>query len=458
MATAKDVLKINIIGAGYVGLTTGLALSYLGHKVSCVDKNKEIVEKLQRKEPVIHEQGLQELLQEVGDRINFTTRLEEAGPADVFIIAVGTPAKENGDADLSYVEASAREIGELLQENHSCVVVNKSTVPIGTARRVEAVIKATLARRGLEVDLAVASNPEFLREGAALKDTFYPDRIVVGAQDIKAFNVLRQMYAPILEQTFVPPREAPRPQDYELPAFVTTSAASGELIKYAANTFLAMKISFINEFAGLAERVGADIDEVARGIGLDKRIGHHFLAAGAGWGGSCFPKDTKAILHTGQQYDYAMPLVEATINVNKAQRRCMVEKLQAALKVIRGHTVGVLGLSFKPNTDDLRDSPALEVIQYLLELGALVKAYDPVAMGNCCKQFPEMEIEYAGSPLELARGCDALVLITDWEEFAYLDWDDVGRQMRQKVVVDGRNMLPRQKLEEKGFFYMGIGK
>ena len=454
---AQEALKITVIGTGYVGLTTGLALAYLGHKVSCVDNDPEIVEKLKKGQPSFHEPGAAELLKETVPRMRFTENLADAAGADVYIIAVGTPSKENGDADLSFVEETARQIGELLGEGEKTVVVNKSTVPIGTARRVEAVIKNTLRKKGVAADVVVASNPEFLREGAALSDTFYPERIVVGAEDVRAFNLLRQMYAPILEQTFVPPKTVPRPKDYVLPVYVTTSPASAELIKYANNAFLAMKISFINEFAGLAEKVGANIKEVARGIGLDKRIGPHFLAAGAGWGGSCLPKDTRAILYTGAQYDYRMPLVEAACEVNRRQRRLMVEKLLAALKVVRGRTIGVLGLSFKPNTDDLRDSPALEIMEMLLELGALVKAYDPVSMENCRRNFPNLEVEYADSALELAEGCDALALVTDWEEFAYLPWEEVGRRMRQKIIVDGRNMLPAEELRRLGFVYIGMG-
>lgn len=454
----KDALQITIIGAGYVGLTTGLSLAYLGHRVTCIDKNASIVEKLQAGQAVTHEPGLAELLAEAGKRIAFGTDLAEAGHADIFIIAVGTPAKENGDADLSFVEAAAREIGEVLEDGSTPVIVNKSTVPIGSARRVEAVIRSCLEKRGVQVDIAVASNPEFLREGAALHDTFYPDRIVVGANDVQAVNALRQMYGAVLEQTFTPPRAVPRPQGYGLPVFVTTAPASAELIKYAANSFLAMKISFANEFAGLAERVGADMGEVARGIGLDRRIGPSFLAAGAGWGGSCFPKDTRAVLYTGSQYAYEMPLVEAAVRVNKRQRKCMVEKLQTVLKVIRGNTIGVLGLSFKPDTDDLRESPALEVVQLLLEMGARVRVYDPVAMANCREQYADLEVEYAGSVQEAAAGCDALVLLTDWQEFAYADWQAVGSGMRQRIMVDGRNMLDKESLEACGFTYLGVGR
>lgn len=455
---AKNTLKVTIVGTGYVGITTGLSLAYLGHKVTCVDKNPEIISKLQAGQPTIHENGLDELLEKTKKNTKFTTELSDANGSDVYIIAVGTPCKDNGDADLVYVESVAKEIGNYLPSGKKAVIVNKSTVPIGSAKRVETVIKERLARRGVEANIIVASNPEFLREGIALNDTFYPDRIVVGADDVSAYNTLRQLYAPILEQTFTPPQSVPRPQGQELPAFVTTSTTSAELIKYAANSFLAMKISFINEFAGLAERVGADIKEVARGIGLDKRIGANFLAAGAGWGGSCFPKDTKAIIYTGSLYDYEMPLVDASVRVNTRQRKSIVEKMQASLKVIRGNTIGILGLAFKPETDDLRDSPAIDIIQMLTNMGARVKVYDPVAMDNCRCQYADLEIEYATTVEELVKDCDAVALITDWKEFAYLDWGKIGKSMNQRILIDGRNMLDKDDLEQKGFMYIGIGR
>lgn len=451
-------MQVTVIGTGYVGLTYGLALSYLGHSVRCVDRDTHRIEILKSGKPPFYEPGLAELLAAVSGRVSFASGLAGDGHADVYIIAVGTPAKENGDADLAYVEAAAAEIGDWLSGAGNPVVVNKSTVPIGSAGRVESVIRTRLKKRGVESGFMVASNPEFLREGAALHDTFFPDRIVVGADDVRAVNVLRQLYSPILEQTFVPLRSVPRPEGFKLPVFVSTSPASAELIKYAANSFLAMKISYINEFAGLAERVGADIEEVARGIGLDNRIGNSFLSAGVGWGGSCLPKDTRAILYTASRCAYHMPLVEAAVRVNQRQRRAVVEKLQSALKMIRGSTVGVLGLVFKPDTDDLRDSPAIDVIRMLLERGARVKAYDPVAMDRCREQYPSLNIEYSGSVDELAAGCDALALLTDWKEFVYADWEKAGRGMRQKVLVDGRNLLERGKMEQLGFFYTGMGR
>ncbi len=453
-----EKLNLSVVGTGYVGLTTGLALAYLGHKVHCVDKNAEIIDKLERGIPTIYEPGLEELLKETSDNMHFNSSIKEhIDMVDVLIIAVGTPSKQNGDTDLTYVEKVAQEIGRSLPPDNPLVVVNKSTVPIGTARRVETVIKEELKERGIKGNFSVASNPEFLREGAALNDTFYPDRLVIGAEDMRSINVLRQMYSPILEQNFVPPRLVPRPEDYRLPAFVTTSPTSAELIKYAANAFLATKVSFINEIAGIAEKVGADIKEVARGIGLDKRIGGSFLHAGVGWGGSCFPKDTRSLLHAGQQYGYNMPLLKAAVEVNYRQRKKIIEMLQSTIKVIRGSTVAVLGLAFKPNTDDIRESPAIDVIEELLEMGAKVKVYDPVAMDNYRSNFPYQEIEYASSVEEASREADAVALLTDWEDFLHVSWKDIAPQMKQKVFIDGRNLLREEDMQKYGFTYRGFG-
>lgn len=458
MKKPAQSLKITVAGTGYVGLTTGLALAYLGHRVVCADKNPSLIGQLQRGLPTIYEPGIEELMNETAGKISFTGSLDgRLQEAEVVLIAVGTPSKENGDTDLSFVEEISREIGSAMAPGQSLLVVNKSTVPVGTARRVETVIGEQLARRGVSCRLWVASNPEFLREGAALHDTFYPDRIVVGASDLQAVNLLRQIYAPILEQTFIPPRSVPRPAGCQLPALLTTSPTSAELIKYASNAFLAVKISFANEFAAVAERVGADIREVTRGIGLDRRIGPAFLNAGAGWGGSCFPKDTRSILYTAGQYGCELPVVQAAVEVNNRQRKVAIEKLQAALKVIRGSTIGVLGLAFKPNTDDVRESPAITVIAGLLEMGARVRVYDPVAMEKYRLSYPGQELHYAGSAAEAARDADALVLLTDWEEFLHLRWPEIGGSMRSRILVDGRNLLNGEEMRRLGFNYLGIG-
>lgn len=373
------LMRVVVVGAGYVGLTTGVCLAYLGHHVTCVDTDPEKIALLKRGKSPIHEHGMEEVMSLAAPRLAFAERAPEVvGDADLILIAVGTPCKPSGQADNRYVEEAAREIAAGLQPGRSYTLVVKSTVPIGTNRRVAHVVEQTLADRGLEgkVKVRVASNPEFLSEGTALQNMLYPDRIVIGADNPESADVLRQLYRPILEQTFDPPPSLPRPTAYSLPPLVTTDPISAEMIKYAANAFLAMKISFINEIAGLCEKVGADVTEVARGIGLDPRIGPRFLQAGLGWGGSCFPKDTKALHAMGEELGEPTLLVDASIAVNQRQRA--VDRLQDALKGVRGRVIGVPGLSFKPGTDDLRESASLDLIRLLLEREAHVRAHDPV--------------------------------------------------------------------------------
>ena len=441
------------------GLTTGLALAYLGHEVSCVDKNTQIIDRLRNNEATIFEAGLEELLRETSSRMNFTEDLQQIdAPPDVFIIAVGTPPLPAGGTDLRYVEEVAHDVGKLLPSSGLKVVVNKSTVPVGTTRKVEAIIGEELDKRGVSADFIVVSNPEFLREGSALQDTFYPDRIVVGSDDFRAVDVLQSLYTPIIEQSFDPPGAVPRPEGYSLPPFLATSATSAELSKYAANAFLATKISFINEFAELAEQVGADINEVAGAIGLDRRIAPGFLKAGVGWGGSCFPKDVCSILNTGKKHSLPMPLVSSAVKVNRRQRERIVEKLVQTLPTMRGSTVGILGLAFKPGTDDVRGSPSAEIIEMLLGLGATVKAHDPVAMGNYHRCFPDQEIIYVPSVEEAAHGSDALLLLTDWDAYLHVSWSRISVSMRSPVFVDGRNFLSATKMSEHGFVYLGMGR
>ncbi len=452
-------LKVAIIGTGYVGLTTGLALAYLGHEVTCVDKNTQIIDRLRNNEATIFESGLEGLLRETSSRVVFADDLQQIDDyPDAFIIAVGTPPLSNGGTDLRHVDEAALDIGELLPSSGLTVVVNKSTVPVGTTRRVEAIIGKELGRRGVSADFVVISNPEFLREGSALQDTFYPDRIVIGSDDPRAVNVMQSIYTPIIEQAFDPPAAVPRPEGYSRPPFLATSATSAELSKYAANAFLATKISFINEFAELAEQVGADINEVAGVIGLDRRIAPGFLKAGVGWGGSCFPKDVCSILNTGKEYGLAMPLVSSAVRVNHRQRERIMEKLAQTLPAVRGSTIGILGLAFKPGTDDVRGSPSAEIIEALLDLGAAVKAYDPVAMSNYRRCFPEQEITYVPSVAEAASGSDALLLLTDWSDFLHIAWSGVKAKMRSPVFIDGRNFLSATKMGECGFTYLGMGR
>jgi UDPglucose 6-dehydrogenase len=417
------------------------------------------VARLNRGELPFYEPHAKEMLALVRERLRFTARYEEAIPqAEVIFIAVGTPSLPDGAPDLSQVRSAAQAIGRHLGEGFT-VVVNKSTVPVGSGNYVEALVRRAFQEaHGGEPDgrLAVASNPEFLREGQALYDSLYPDRIVVGAEDRRAIEVLRELYEPILEQSFTPPPFLPRPEHMGAVPFLTTDLASAELIKYGANAFLALKISFINELARLAEKVGADIREVARGIGLDSRIGPRFLQARLGWGGSCFPKDTAALLAMGQEYGLSLGITEAARKVNEDQRRWAVDKLLAELKTLKGRTIALLGLAFKANTDDLRESPALELARLLLDRGAFLRAHDPVALPRARKEV-SLPLEYAETPEEALRGADAVVLATDWPLYRTWPWQELKPLLRTPLVLDARNFLDGKALADLGYPYLGMG-
>ena len=452
-------MRIAIIGAGYVGLTTCVAMAYTGHEVVGVDKDLDKLGLLKSGQSPIHEAGLQGLLNQTSQRIIFTDDIIAAvANAEVIMIAVGTPQKQSGAADTSYVETAAREVAEGLQVGRAYTLVIKSTAPIGTNHRVAHVVDRVLAQRDVNARVHIASNPEFLQEGLALRGMFYPDRIVVGADRPEAVEALHRMYRPILEQTFDPPADSPRPEGYSLPPLITTDPTSAEMIKYAANTFLALKVSFINEISGLCEKVGADVTEVARGMGLDARISPRFLGAGLGWGGSCFPKDTAALLSVGAEYDYSMPIVEAAREVNARQKQSIVEKLQHCLKILRGRTIGVLGLAFKPNTDDVRQSPALDIIQTLTERGAHVRAHDPVAIPNAQHALKALDVEFFDDYYAMADRADAVVLATDWEAYHAIDLVRMACSMRTPVMIDGRNMFKPAEAQAAGFVYMGVGR
>jgi UDPglucose 6-dehydrogenase len=452
-------MKAAILGTGYVGLTTGVCLAYLGHEVTCVDTDARKIEQLRRGEPPVYEPWLPELLELARPRLRFTTDCGEAVPgAAVVIIAVGTPPLPDGGPDLCYVREAAQAVGEHL-EGEFTVVVNKSTVPIGSGNWVGALVReAYAARRGRKPPncFAVASNPEFLREGTALYDTLYPDRVVVGADETRALEVLYSLYRPILEQTFAPPAFLPRPEGLGAVPLIATDLASAELIKYAANAFLALKISFINEIGQLAEKVGADIAQVAKGIGLDARIGTRFLQAGIGWGGSCFGKDTAALIATAREYNLAMPIVAAAREVNYRQRERVVEKLLGELKILKGRSVALLGLAFKPNTDDLRDAPALDIARRLIERGAAVRAHDPVALPRARREYPNSGVVYCDTAEEAVAETDAIVLVTEWADYRALPWEKLAREMRNPLVVDGRNFLDREALERAGFRWVRV--
>ena len=460
-------MRVCVIGTGYVGLVTGVCLARIGHDVICVDNNAEKVKLMQSGQSPIFEPGLSQLMKEAIEsrRLQFTTDLEQGvGHGEILFIAVGTPALPSGESNMRYVEEVARGIGTYLTDDYK-VIVNKSTVPIGSGDWVrmivlEGVIKQpSLVAVGAEsetilpktqANFDVVSNPEFLREGSAIYDTFNPDRIVLGGSSPKAILMMKELYAPIVDREYAEDRNAPA-----VPV-VVTDLSSAEMVKYAANAFLAVKISFINEVANICDRVGADVTQVARGIGLDSRIGSRFLQAGIGWGGSCFPKDVAALIHTADDYGYDAQLLKSATEVNQHQRMVVLEKLQRALKILKGKTIGLMGLTFKPDTDDLRDAPALDLIKQLNRLGAKVKAYDPlVSQSGIRYGLPDVIIET--NPEQLAEHCHALILVTDWQEFKSLDYGKLASLMHSPILIDGRNCLERQVLEEAGFKYLGVG-
>ena len=470
-------MRVCVIGTGYVGLVTGACLAHTGHHVICVDNNEEKVKLIQSGQSPIFEPGLSELIQSAirAEQIEFTTDLA-AGVAhgQVLFIAVGTPALPTGESDTRYVEAVARGVGSHLDGNYK-VIVNKSTVPIGSGDWVRMLVMDGFAERKAAVDTPVlvgvgasdklksnsfspeepnfdvVSNPEFLREGCAVYDTFNPDRIVLGTNSSRAIVLMKELYAPIVEHEYSDEKSlSPVP-------VVFTDLNSAEMVKYAANAFLATKISFINEVANICDRVGADVVEVAKGIGLDSRIGSKFLQAGIGWGGSCFPKDVSALIHTADDYGYETQLLKAAVSVNQRQRLITVEKLQQVLKILKGKTVGLLGLTFKPDTDDLRDAPALDIIEHLNRLGTKVKAFDPI-ISQTGMRHGLSDVIIETDPERLADGCDALVLVTDWQQFLNLDFAKMATLMHAPVMIDGRNFLNREILERAGFRYVGIGR
>jgi UDPglucose 6-dehydrogenase len=450
-------MNVAILGTGYVGLTTGACLAYLGHEVTCVDPDANKIGALQRGEVPFHEPHLEDLLVAAGPNLKFTMDYSEAIPdAQVVFIAVGTPPGVGGAPDLRYLQAAAEGVGERLG-HHFTVIVNKSTVPIGSGNWVGALVRDAAERRGRGKDcFAVASNPEFLREGSALLDSLYPDRVVIGADDPRTAEVLYTLYRPILDQTFQPPPFLPRPDRVGGVPLISTDLASAELIKYAANAFLALKISYINEIGQLSEKVGADISQVARGIGLDARIGTRFLQAGIGWGGSCFGKDTAALVSTASEYGLDMSIVKAARQVNQRQRERVVEKLLGELKILKGRTIGLLGLAFKPHTDDLREAPALDVARHLLERGARVKVHDPVAMNRFKKEYPTLDVVLASDAQEVARDTDAVVLVTEWPQYLDLDWESLASVMRTPILLDTRHALDRGRITRAGFRYITL--
>jgi UDPglucose 6-dehydrogenase len=433
-------MKITMIGAGYVGLVSGACFADFGHAVTCVDLDRCKIDALDAGRMPIFEPGLAELVRAnvEGGRLQFTTQLVEAArDADAIFIAVGTPSRRgDGHADLSYVFQAAHDIAAAV--TRPTVIVTKSTVPVGTGDEVERILREVAP----DVDMAVVSNPEFLREGAAIGDFKRPDRIVIGADDERARDVMRDIYRPLYLN------QAP---------LLFTSRRTAELIKYAANAFLATKITFINEIADLCEAVGADVQDVSRGIGLDNRIGSKFLHAGPGYGGSCFPKDTLALLKTAEDFDTPMRIVEATASVNEGRKRAMGRKVIAACGGdVRGKTIGLLGLTFKPNTDDMRDAPSLAIVQALLDAGAEVRAYDPEGMEIARAMMPK--VTYCDGPYAVAEGAVAVALVTEWDEFRALDLARLTVSMAEKRIVDLRNIYDPSAMAKIGIAYEGVGR
>lgn len=430
-------MNIAVVGTGYVGLVTGACLADIGHQVTCVDIDAQKIERLKQGIIPIFEPGLDHVvLSNVkAGRLNFTTSLPSVlGDAEVAIIAVGTPSREDGYADMQYVYAVADEIGRNIKKY--TVVVDKSTVPVGTGREVENIIKKYYSG-----EFAVVSCPEFLREGSAVADFSNPDRIVIGARDDKSAQVMLDLFKPVKGEK------------------VVTTVESAELIKYASNAFLATKISFINEIAQICERTGADIEEVAYGLGLDNRVGPKFLHAGIGWGGSCFPKDVRALDHIAGNHGYDFRLLKSVIEVNNNQRSSFVDKIVSQLNGVSGKRLAVLGLAFKGNTDDVRDSAALDIIAMLQEKGAVIAAFDYEAAENAKKSLGDVPVEYAKDPYEAMNGADALIIATEWPEFRNLDWKKVKETLKAPVIFDGRNLLKPQRMrEEFGFTYTSIGR
>jgi len=428
--------NITVVGTGYVGLVTGTCFADLGNQVVCLDIDATKIETLSSGGLPIYEPGLEEMVRRnvKASRLSFTTSYDEGiRNAEFVFIAVGTPEGVDGEADLRYVRMAAESVAKIM--DHPLIIVNKSTVPVGTGDWVADIVNK---HRTTDIEFAVVSNPEFLREGSAISDFLNPDRVVLGSLDQEAAEKVAQLYLSL---------RAP---------IVVTDLRTAEMIKYASNAFLANRVSFINEIANICEALGADVKEVAVGMGYDKRIGHHFLDAGVGYGGSCFPKDVKALAHMAAIHGRHPQLLRSIMEINRHQRRLVIQKLRTLLGGLQDRTIGLLGLSFKPNTDDIRESPAVEIAHLLMNEGAFVKCYDPVAMGVAARALPEMKL--AEDPYALAEGCDAVVIVTDWNEFKHLDMARLKKLMRRPIIVDGRNIYEPETMKALGFTYRGMGR
>ncbi|MFQ5636706.1 MAG: UDP-glucose dehydrogenase family protein [bacterium] len=432
-------MHISVVGTGYVGLVTGTCFAEFGNDVICVDIDESKIKNLNKGILPIYEPGLENLVSKnvKEGRLAFTTELKEAVEKSLVIfIAVGTPPKEDGSAYTRSLEEVGKHIAQYLTGYK--VIVNKSTVPVGFAKRLQNIIEENLTTRS---KFSIVSNPEFLREGSAIEDFMRPNRVVIGSDSSEATAIMKELYSPLYL--------------IETP-FVITNLESSELIKYASNAFLATKISFINEIANYCDLIGADVHDVAKGMGLDQRIGKKFLHPGPGFGGSCFPKDTHALLQLGREKDYQFHVLDAVVRVNRSQRLLMIEKIKSIVGSVKGKALGVLGLSFKPNTDDMRDAPSITIIQALLDEGAHIKVYDPIAMQKAKEIFPNLA--YCEDTYETAKDSDALIFLTEWNQFRSLDLDKIQALMRSPVIIDLRNIYDPGKMREKGFSYTGVGR
>lgn len=430
-------MDIAVIGTGYVGLVTGVCLSDLGHKVTCIDIDEAKVSMLKKGISPIYEEGLTELLQKNlrNGNIEFTTDYQDGlSDKQVVYIAVGTPQSEDGSADLTYIDKASESIAKSLSDD--AIVVTKSTVPVGTNEHIKEKIHSNINK---DINIKIVSNPEFLRQGTAVYDTFNGDRIVIGSDDEEALNVIAKLN-----------------EGFDLP-ILKTDLRSAEMIKYASNAFLATKISFINEVANLAEKIDANIDHIAKGMGMDKRIGSSFLNAGIGYGGSCFPKDTKALLSIGENEQYDMPLLKSVVYTNERQKGVIVDKVLQHYSDIKGKSIAILGLAFKPNTDDLREAPSILVVNELLEKGAVLNAYDPVAMDNAKRILPK-EINYVNSVSEAISGADITIILTEWKEIKDYPLEKYQERMNRPVIFDGRNCFSLEDIRESGIEYHSIGQ
>ncbi len=448
-------MKISVIGAGYVGLVTGACLAEIGHEVLCTDSDASKIETLEAGGIPIYEPGLEKIIPKAHKTGRLTFRANAADAVsfgDAIFICVGTPPLPNGDADLSSIDHVARLVAT--EAKSPKLVVEKSTVPARTGQELKRAL--TVYSRNSNVKFRVASNPEFLREGTAVGDFLHPDRIVVGVEDEIAEQQLKEIYRPVLDQTFKCPVHAPACPGGPRPAWVVTTINSAELIKHASNSFLALKISYANMVSDLAEKLGADIGEVVRAMGMDPRIGPSFLSAGLGFGGFCLPKDLQAFVHLAERSGVDFSMLKEAEKINKKRIDHFFEKMRSALWVVRGKQIGVLGLAFKPNTDDIRFAPAIDLVNHLLAEGAILRAYDPEAMDKARAVLPQ--IEYAKSAYEAAKDAEALLIATEWDEFRKLDWDRIRDTMARPLIVDGRNLLSPREMKDHGFEYRSFGR